>query len=573
MRKNLSLIRRNLRRLVLRGFRGFIPEATTEQPGGTKGEGFGYGSAGLWATVTAAVLGGLCVRLAWGGLPVQTSYPFATTILLDAGARIRDGQIPYQDFHTPIGFTYLWLISFCLRLADGLPHALALLSAGLGLVIGAWCWWLAIARCPPALAAVVALLGGLLAASPALFGFGPLEISYGGHYSRLAWAVFASVIVQAALPVRVASGASGASRSWGEGVGLGLGLGLLLGTKFTVLFAALAVLAIAWFYRRPDRRLVFALVVAALLATTAGLYLSGASASAYLRDCSGLGGAVSLGTLLLNYQRKLDLLGLALVAALALWTWPVLRGSWRWTWRGFWRQPLPEVPALAAAVLALGLLISATTGIEDASPSCLLAILVLACGGPTRLSGAMFVATAMLGAFGARLALPIIKGPYAAASHQLTLAAGPWRGLDFMPAVPGTTEREDLIRQVWIQPHNLVDNLWYLYLADADRLLRPRIGPAERVLSMDYMNPFPYSLGRPAPRGDLLYWSFDRNVSPQNAPVARELFADADWVMVPRLEAFHDSSAPKQRLYLAWITSHYRLAATSAWWDCYHRMP
>ncbi len=528
-------------------------------------------SVRLWAMVTAAVLGGLCVRLAWGGLPVQTSYPFATTILLDAGSRINDGQVPYQDFHTPIGFTYLWLVSLCLRLADGLPHALALLSAGLGLVIGAWCWWLAIARCPPALAAVVALLGGLLAASPALFGYGPLEVSYGGHYSRLAWAVFFSVIVQATLPARDAFGvigSSSASRTWGEGVGLGLFLGLLLGTKFTVLFASLAVLAIAWWYRRPDRRLVLAVVVAALIATLAGLYASGASVSAYLRDCRGLGGAVSLSALLLNYQRKLDLLGLALVAAMAIWTWPVLRASWRWSWR----QPLPEVASLAAVVLALGLIISATTGIEDASPACLLAILILACGGPTRLPGTMLVAGAMLGAFAARLAVPILKGPYAAASSQLALTAGPWRGLDCMPAVPGTTKREDLIRQVWIQPRNLVDNLWYFYLADADRLLRPRVGPAERVLSMDYMNPFPYLLDRPAPRGDLLYWSFDRNVTPQNAPAARDLFADADWVMVPKLEAFNNSSAPKQRLYLAWITDHYQLEAASIWWDCYRRV-
>jgi len=184
----------------------------------------------------------------------------------------------------------------------------------------------------------------------------------------------------------------------------------------------------------------------------------------------------------------------------------------------------------------------------------------------------MLIAGAMLGAFAARLAVPIIKSPYAAASQQLTLTAGPWRGLDFMPAVPGTTEREHLIRQIWIQPLNLVDNLWYLYLADADRLLRPRVGPAERVLSMDYMNPFPYMLGRPAPRGDLLYWSFDRNVTPQNAPAARDLFADADWVMVPKLEAFNNSSAPKQRLYLAWITDHYQLEATSDWWDCYRRV-
>lgn len=516
----------------------------------------------LWAILAAVVLSGLCARLALGGLPVQTSYPFATSILLDAGSRIIDGQIPYQDFHTPIGFIYLWLLSAFLRLADGLPHALALLSASLGLAVGAWTWWLAKARCPAPLAAAVALLGGLLVASPALFGYGPLEVSYGGHYSRLSWGVFASVIIQAALTPR---SAAGTARTWGEGLGIGICLAVLLGTKFTVLLAAIPVLAGCWFFHRPDRRLVLAIVLACAITTVAGLYASGASLAAYLRDCSALRGSVSLTSLLMQYQRKLDLLGLALVGALAVWTWPAHRSLWNWSWR----QPLPQAPALAALVLAIGLVISATTGIEDASPCYLLAGLILACG--SGLHGAMLVVGAMLCAFSARLALPILKGPYAADSRRLALSAGPWRGLDFMPAVAGTRSRDELIRQVWIQPRNLVDNLWFLYLDDADRMLRPLVGPAERVLSMDYCNPLPYLLGRHAPRGDLLYWSFDRNITPATAPAARDLFADADWVMVPKLELFHDSSAPKQRLYLAWITEHYRLQASSAWWDCYRR--
>jgi len=524
----------------------------------------------IWGLGAALILGGLCLRLASGGLPVQTSYPYAASLLLDAGSRIADGQVPYRDFHTPIGFTYLGLCAFFLRLSHGLPHALALLSAGCGALVGAWTWCVAAPRCRGPLAALLTVLIGLLVASPAFYGYGALEISYGGHYSRLAWGILATVVVQAVLQTRTALPGW---RALVEALGVGACLGLLFGIKFTFLFAGLVVLAASWWYRRPPLRLGAAMAVGALAAVGAGLSASGGSLLGYAHDCASLGGAVPLPVLLAQYKHKLDLLGLALVAALAVWTWPAHAAGWRRSWA----TPLPEAPLLAALVLGLGLVLSASTGIEDASPCFLLAMLVLAQGGGAgaralpELRGATLIAAAVLGAFAARLAMPIIKGPYAVASHQLTLAHGPWAGLDFMPAVPGTTDPAQLISYVWVQPFNLIDNLWYNYLAQADALLRPRLQPGDRVLSMDYINPLSYLLAHPAPRNDLLYWSFDRNVTPATAPQAALLFADADWVMVPKIELFHESSRPKQQLYAAWIQSHYRLAGENAYWYCYRR--
>jgi hypothetical protein len=524
----------------------------------------------LWPLLTALILLGLGIRLMIGGLPVQTAYPFATGILLDGGSRLVAGQEPYRDFHTPIGFSYLGLLAGFLRLSDGLPHALATLSATMGIVIGAWAWWIASARCTPILSAAVSILCGLLVASPALFGYGPLEVSYGGHYSRLAWAVLATVIIQASLP---SIEKANAPRMWIEALGLGLCLGLLLGTKFTFLFAALAILAISWLIRTPSSRQLTAIILGCMSAIAAGLLASGASLPAYLLDCSGLGGSVSAMHLLRQYLRELDFLGLALIGAVAVWTWPVHRMAWQRSWK----TPIPEAPMLATVVLVLGLVLSATTGIEDASPCYLFSLLILASirtdARHIAMHGARLICCAMFCAFSIRLAVPILKGPYARDSQYLVLPAGPWRALDFMPAVPGTTDRDALIRYLWIQPNNLVDNLWFLYLSDGDRILRPVVGPTERVLCLDYANPFPYLLERPAPRGDHLYWSFDRNVTMQTAPVADDLFADVDWVMIPKLELFNHSSSLKQRLYLPWIKEHYRLHASSTWWDCYHRTP
>jgi len=522
-----------------------------------------------WGLIAALILGGLCLRLALGGLPVQTSYPYAASLLLDAGARITDGQVPYRDFHTPIGFTYLGLCAYCLRLSHGLPHALALLSAGTGALVGAWTWCVSAPRCRGQVAALLTVLIGLLVASPAFYGYGTLEVSYGGHYSRLAWGLLGAVVVQAALRPRAPLPRW---QTLAEAGGVGFCLGLLFGIKFTFLFVALVLLAVSWWYCRQQLYAVLVMAGGALLAIAAGLHASGGSLHGYAHDCASLGGAVPLPQLLMQYKHKLDLLGLALVGTMAVWTWPAHATGWRRSWA----TPLPEAVLLAAVVLVFGLVLSASTGIEDASPCYLLALLVLALGGATTRSlpemrGATLVAGAVMCAFAARLAMPIVKGPYAAASHQLTLASGPWAGLDFMPAVPGTTDPTQLISYVWVQPYNLIDNLWYCYLAQADQMLRPRLQANERVLSMDYINPLSYQLGHPAPRSDLLYWSFDRNVTPATAPAAATLFADADWVMVPKIELFHESSQPKQALYAPWISSHYQLVAENSFWSCYRR--
>ncbi len=369
-----------------------------------------------------------------------------------------------------------------------------------------------------------------------------MSSTYGGHYTRVAWALFAILVIDVSLPCAAnAPRARAGSDAVGSGLGTGIVVGLLLGLKFTFCLAALGMIALAAWYRPWSWRRWLGLCLGLIVAVWSGLALSGAHLGAYAHDCFSLRSSTPLRWLLWEYKRQLDVSSLALLAAAAWWAWPRLAEHWKPSLR----QPLPEIPALAACCLALGLVLSATTGIEETSPCAILALMVVAagcCGLSMRSSsphwrmraGPWLILLAMLLPASFRLAEPIVKGPYMAASHQLVVDSGPWSGLDFMPAVSGSTERAGLLPYVWIQPRNLIDNLWYLYLSDGMRLLGPRMGVGERVLSMDYINPFSYALVHPAPRGDLLYWSFDRNVTAQSAPAAPLLFADAQWVLVPR---------------------------------------
>jgi hypothetical protein len=532
-----------------------------------------------WALLALAVLAALCLRLAVGGFTVQTAFPWSAAILLDGASRIVDGQAPYRDFHTPVGFTYLGALAAFLRLAHGSPHALAWFSASAGLLIGLLAWALAARRCAPPLAAAAAVAIGLLAASPAFFAYGALDISYGGHYSRLSWALFFVIAIAATLPAR-------APRRWPdllEAVGVGACLGLVAGTKFTFLFAGGALVGLDWWYRRPGWREPVAMAGGLVAAFALGLAVSGATLAGYLHDCRMVGANASLLPLLLASRHNLDLLGLALVGVVAALSWPALRAGWR---PGA-LQPLPRIPLLALAVLVLGLGLSATNGNEAVSPVYALVMLILAAGAAQAQEGAgaaappavrapLLISGAVLLALSARLATPMVIGPYAAVkAPQSSLAGGPWRGIEF---VPPSGETQPTRAALWTylsrEPKGMLCNAWYLWVRDGEALLRPRVGAQERVLCMDFLNPFPYLLERPAPRGDHLYWHFGRNVGEATAPKAVELFADADWVMVPKVPIFKDSTARKCALYLPWITAHYQqVGVESEWWACYHRVP
>ena len=525
-----------------------------------------------WGLAALLLLALLCLRLASAGLTVQTAFPWSATILLDGAARIVDGQAPYRDFHTPVGFTYLGLLAVFLRLAHGLPHALAWFSATAGLALGALAWLVAVRRCAPPLAAAAALATGLLAASPAFLAYGPLDLSYGGHYSRLGWSIFFVVAISCLPPAR----AVGAWTMLAEAAAIGACLGVLAGTKFTFLIASAVLVGLGWWYRRPGWRPPLAMSTGFAAACALGLLVSGATPAGYLRECGMVGANASLLSLLLLSRHNLDFLALGLIAVAATLTWPALRQGWSPTPA----RPLPEGAASALAALALGLGLSATNGNEQVSPVYGLVLLILAAApaaaGQARAAG--LIAIAVFAAFALRLATPIVIGPYAAVSPPFAaLPAGPWRGLAFMP--PGG-EVKDTRAELWPylsrEPHGLLCNAWFDWLRDGEAILRPRVGPGERVLCLDFLNPFPYALQRPAPRGDHLYWHFGRNLGERSAPRPEVLFAEVDWVMVPKVPIFKDTTRIKTELYLGWVEAHYRkvaLATESEWWTCYQRIP
>ena len=243
--------------------------------------------------------------------------------------------------------------------------------------------------------------------------------------------------------------------------------------------------------------------------------------------------------------------------------------------------------------------LSATNGNEQVSPVYAMVLIILALPvaaagaaipGPAR-QAPLLIAVAVSTALALRLATPIAIGPYAASAAPLgTLAAGPWKGLAFLPGGDLAPERDQPLDPT--QPRAARHALQRVVRLAARRRGHPAAARRSRGTRAVHglPQPLPLRAAAPAPLGDHLYWHFGRNIGMDNAPRPEALFAGVDWVMVPKVPIFREVSKIKADLYLPWILEHYRKVSLarvgdryedvqtaggtqveSEWWTCYRR--
>jgi hypothetical protein len=110
------------------------------------------------------------------------------------------------------------------------------------------------------------------------------------------------------------------------------------------------------------------------------------------------------------------------------------------------------------------------------------------------------------------------------------------------------------------------------YVNSGTRLLRENTKPYETVLTMDMMNPFPYTLGRRPAIGGIASAAYNFTLSDTHRPSDNKYFGNADVVMVPK-----QPSAPSHffdgyfRIYKSALHDRFRLAAESQMWYLYRR--
>jgi len=112
---------------------------------------------------------------------------------------------------------------------------------------------------------------------------------------------------------------------------------------------------------------------------------------------------------------------------------------------------------------------------------------------------------------------------------------------------------------------------YVLWFNDGAALLRAHVSSRSRVLVMDLSNPFSFALGLTPPRGDALFWHYQRDFDSVHFPAPSRVFREVTHVMVPKAPVHRLATAALQRIYAPVLARDFRLAAENELWTLYER--
>jgi hypothetical protein len=93
----------------------------------------------------------------------------------------------------------------------------------------------------------------------------------------------------------------------------------------------------------------------------------------------------------------------------------------------------------------------------------------------------------------------------------------------------------------------------------------------ERVLTFGFENPFPVLTNTVPPKNTLLVWQYGTTFSDKVYPAAKDLFADASLVVIPKCHGL-ESSLLMVQLYQNQITNNFSVAGEDEYWVVYRKI-
>ena len=493
------------------------------------------------------------------GVIVDSYVPDLAGFTFDSMGRIASGQVPHNDFHSPIGQAFYWPFALIASVSPlrtmTVLYANALVAA-VGLGFSAL---LLRGRLATPLFCLSLFLVLTTAISPREIMAMPWVFDHLALYNRWSWSVFAIVVFSIFLPRRMrhAEGPSAQGQfDILDGMALGVLLSVLALLKITYFAGAGALVLLALCLRTLSVRtlLAAALVFATLLAV---VELRFRNLGNYVRD---LGMSLEAARYEpLDRRGKLVehlKLGAPLGFAVVLYLWIERRSNSPGRTLLFWWKEL----LIAAAVMITGALVATQNFARVECPLFAVALIIVLELASRRAAGSG--ASAPYSSRGLRRAacislvavaavIPIvdtaailihrINSNSSQACRMRALQGTPAADLMFPPGAFSPDDRSyalgcanrDLVR-LNITPGNLA-GLQYSaqMIAEGTTLLKSYAKPGQSSLSLTFGNPFPLITHGRSPRGSSIWWDVGRTYSPTIFPDGKRLLGDTDWVMEP----------------------------------------
>jgi hypothetical protein len=140
-------------------------------------------------------------------------------------------------------------------------------------------------------------------------------------------------------------------------------------------------------------------------------------------------------------------------------------------------------------------------------------------------------------------------------------------------AVPLERFQEIRLAELWTGGEGPAFRRYFKSLKDGAQALRDLDEAPERILVLDFVNPFSAGLGLPPATGDSTWYHWDRTINDAHHMPAERLFRDVRIVLEPKLPIEHWTGAGMRQLYSAYLDEHFALARETADWRVYVAPP
>jgi len=512
----------------------------------------------------------ICGVTAFIGVVPTLIYGYDNFLLLENGWRVLLGQRPQLDFWSSWGPVMFLVVALGLKLAKASPNGIGYGNAIFGLLVGLWAYRLGRNRLAPMARLLFPLYAVLLICAPYPLGESPAASSHAMLYNRYGYALIVLILVECFQPAREPEREL---EDWLGGISTGAAAALTFFLKANFFLVSLPLIGVSLILWRPERKRIFGILL--------GFGLFAFLNLAYLRFdlpavVYALRAAAGARAQAWSPQAPIWIIEanpgpFFLVVALAV------AGSFLNRGRRTWRDKF-QLPLVAALVYCVEIALLSTNRQGPVWPILpVFSLLVASRMADSRNQSSPVMRESQLPCHASVFLLCGLMFLPQFSSEMAGLAAGAIR-----KAHPSQAKSPVRFTEPRLSSLILYDSpgavkssngsVYTTYVNDGTAMLRRYCDSSDRVLTMDTVDPFAYSLGWQPLRGGIASPAFNYTISAKYRPSFDAYFGDATVVMMPKrpaanpryLEGFY-------AIYFPAMLERFRLAAHSDWWDLYKR--